>query len=122
MQKIPNNAVEKTCREGQGCTQKAQVAEYVAAQRILQQTASRDERGSVMRVGFPSLPAETPEAARKTLWWVGMGGNQEASACEVCLLGLARRMLPATPNCMVQYSHEDSPHFLFLISGKFASF
>jgi len=30
--KIPNNAVEKTYREGQGCTQKAQVGQYVTQQ------------------------------------------------------------------------------------------
>lgn len=30
--KIPNNAVEKTYREGQGCTKKAQVGQYVIRQ------------------------------------------------------------------------------------------
>lgn len=111
-QNIPSNAVEKACREGQGCTQKAQVGGSTAD--LAAQTTSRDERGSVIRAGFPSLPAKTPEAARKTLWWVGMGENQEASICEAswwCLLGLARSMFPATLNCLVQHSHEDSPPF-----------
>lgn len=97
---FPTMQWKKTCREGQECMQKAQVGEYMAAQLTLQQqTASRDERGSVIRGGFPSLPTQTPEAARKTLWWVEMGENQEASPCEVCwvtLAGFARRMLPTT--------------------------
>lgn len=90
MQNIPNNAVEKkTCRRTR-VHAKDQVGEYVAAQLTLQQqTASRDERGSGVQAGFPSLPAQTPEAANKTLWWVGIGENQEASPFEVCWVMLA---------------------------------
>lgn len=43
----------------------------------------------MLRAGFPALPAEAPEAGRKTLGWVGTGGNQGASACEVCWVVLA---------------------------------
>lgn len=92
---FPKMQWKKPAEKDKGARKRPRWVEYVAAQLTLQQqTASRDERGSVIRAGFPSLPAEAPEAARKTLWWVGMGENQEASRCEVCWVTLAGFALP----------------------------
>lgn len=91
MQKFPITQWKKPTERDKGArrrprwgnTWSSKAADLVEADHLQRALNTRAERGSVPRAGFPVLPAEAPEAGRKTLQLVGTGGNQTTSAHEV---------------------------------------